>query len=210
MLRFVSVVCALLSLLFGSVRFGSSPELAFARLWSPSGVAFRAGCFSAALPAVRAAAVPGGVVVLDLDETVFCSGAEQVRAAAEGEGFSVAAYSAAVAGRSRLAPVPGAVSFVAACRAAGLRCVFVSGRPAGDVPASVAALRAVGVPVAAADVFCVGSGRRKAACFAALGAPVVASVGDAAADFVPGSVRVVLPNAFYGPDLTGFSGRRAF
>ena len=183
--------------------------MTFVRLWSPSGVAFRESCFTRALPAIHSAAVPGGVVVLDLDETVFCSGAEQVRRLAEDEAFSPIAYSAAVRDGSRLALIPGAHSFVSECRAAGLRCVFVTGRPAGDHAASVAALRSSGIPVSDGDVFCVGSGRHKAACFATLG-NIVASVGDASADFVPGSIKVVLPNGFYGSDLTGFTGRRAF
>lgn len=205
----VSVVFVVISFLSAVVSFGSSPELAFARLWSDSGVAFRANCFASALPAIHAAAVPGGIVVLDLDETVFCSGAEQVRRLAEDEAFSPASYSAAVRDGSRLALVPGARNFIVACRAYGLHCVFVTGRPAGDHAASVAALRASGISVDDADVYCVGSGRHKAARFATFGR-IVASVGDAPADFVNGSVKVVLPNAFYGVDLTGFSGRRAF
>lgn len=204
----LSVVLAFASVdVSGVVSVARRHAAVSASLYSPAGVSFRAGVYAAATPSVVAAvtaSVAAGespVVVCDVDETLLDSSAAQFDAAVLG--FSADRYSSWCV--SGLPAVPGAVDFVSAVRSSGARVVFVTARPASDIALSAAGLRAAGFACDNADVICCVSSRAKASVFSGLPGRIVAFVGDSPRDFgsVPGAIRVVLPNVWYGPDLSG-------
>ena len=99
--------------------------------------------------------VPAGLppaVVMDVDETVLDNSPYQARLVADGGEYADASWDAWVAeGRARA--VPGVLEFAREAQARGITILYISNRGAHLKDATLANLRAVGMPVADDTVF---------------------------------------------------------
>lgn len=174
-------------------------------LHSQEGKAFLLKCYDPAA-SLQAIAMANGkaLVTMDLDETVQDSSPAQLITAVQG--YDPDVYAMCIAGG--FDPVPGAVKYVEAVRAAGARVVFVTARLPEERHISAKGLREIGISCEDSDVICTSRGRNKAAVYERLAEEyvIVAQAGDAKTDFwvgAPDAVKVVLPNLWpYGRDLT--------
>jgi 5'-nucleotidase (lipoprotein e(P4) family) len=98
-----------------------------------------------------AAALPPAVVV-DVDETVLDNSPYQARLVHDGLEYGSDTWAAWVAEQKALA-VPGAVEFARAASARGITIVYITNRTEAMQEATLANLRAVGLPVADESVF---------------------------------------------------------
>ena len=100
--------------------------------------------------ATRAARKPA--VVLDIDETVLDNSPYQARKLHDGGSFDPASWDAWVNER-QARPLPGVLDFARAASARGVTLVYVSNRTMAQREATLANLRAVGLPVADDSVY---------------------------------------------------------
>jgi acid phosphatase len=110
--------------------------------------------WDALVPSERGNTIKGlkPAVVLDLDETVLDNSPYQARLIRDNAEYSDATWNAWVAeGKAR--PVPGVVEFAKAANARGITLVYISNRAVQLKDATLANLRAVGLPVADDRVF---------------------------------------------------------
>lgn len=91
-------------------------------------------------------------VIMDVDETVLDNSPYQARLIRDGKAYDEATWSAWVA-EARAQPLPGVVAFAKAASAKGVTLVYLSNRAEPLQDATVANLRAVGMPVADDSVF---------------------------------------------------------
>ena len=108
----------------------------------------------ALVPAERDKPVTGlpPAVVMDVDETVLDNSPYQARLIAGGKEFESASWDAWVA-EKRAQPLPGVVEFAQAATARGITVLYVSNRREHLQAATIANLRAVGLPVKDDSVF---------------------------------------------------------
>lgn len=152
--------------------------------------------WDAVVPAERpeAASARPPAVVVDVDETVLDNSPYQARLVADGGEFDPAGWEAWVAER-RARAIPGAVEFARAAQARGVTIVYITNRTQASAEATIANLRAVGMPVAGPEVFMglgtvvegcrqVGSEKDCRRQAAARRWRVVMQVGDQLGDFV--------------------------
>lgn len=91
-------------------------------------------------------------VVMDVDETVLDNSPYQARLIANGKEYDDVSWDAWVA-EKKAKPVPGVVEFAKAANAKGITVLYLSNRAIHLMDATVANLKAVGLPVASKDVF---------------------------------------------------------
>lgn len=91
-------------------------------------------------------------VVVDVDETVLDNSAYQARLVLNGQEYNDLTWAQWVAEKKAKA-VPGAVEFAQAAAAKGVTMIYITNRAAHLKDATLANLRAVGLPVANDDVF---------------------------------------------------------
>ncbi len=112
--------------------------------------------WDALVPAERAQAAPlAGLppaVIMDIDETVLDNSPYQARLVASGGEYDEATWAGWVEER-KAEPVPGVVEFARAAQAAGVTILYLSNRAQHLQEATLANLRAVGMPVADDSVF---------------------------------------------------------
>ncbi|GAB2509936.1 5'-nucleotidase, lipoprotein e(P4) family [Pseudoxanthomonas sangjuensis] len=110
--------------------------------------------WDALVPEERANAATGlkPAVVLDVDETVLDNSPYQARLIRDGKSYDDATWDLWVAEKKAKA-VPGVVDFAKAATAKGVTLVYISNRAVHLKEATLANLRAVGLPVAGDDVF---------------------------------------------------------
>ncbi|KGM53411.1 acid phosphatase [Lysobacter arseniciresistens ZS79] len=110
--------------------------------------------WDALVPAERgnpATGLPPAVIV-DVDETVLDNSPYQARLVADGVEYASASWAAWVDER-RATPVPGVLEFARAAQARGVTIVYISNRTEAMQDATIANLRAAGLPVAGEAVF---------------------------------------------------------
>ena len=91
-------------------------------------------------------------VVLDVDETVLDNSPYQARLIRDGEEYDEVSWDRWVA-EKKAQPVPGVLDFARAAAAQGVRLLYISNRAVHLKEATLANLRAVGLPVADDSVF---------------------------------------------------------
>ncbi|MCF7221769.1 5'-nucleotidase, lipoprotein e(P4) family [Marilutibacter chinensis] len=91
-------------------------------------------------------------VIMDVDETVLDNSPYQARLIRDGEGYDEVSWAAWVAEKKATA-VPGVVDFAKAAAAKGVTILYLSNRAEHLQEATLANLRAVGMPVADDEVF---------------------------------------------------------
>ncbi len=91
-------------------------------------------------------------VVMDVDETVLDNSPYQARLVVDGDEYADASWDAWVAEQAA-APVPGVVRFAGAAASRGITVIYLSNRGAHLQEATLANLRAHGLPVKDASVF---------------------------------------------------------
>ena len=99
----------------------------------------------------RATGLPPAVI-MDVDETVLDNSPYQARLIASGKEFEKASWDAWVA-EKKAQPLPGVVAFAQAAAARGITVVYLSNRGEHLQAATIANLRAVGLPVRDDSVF---------------------------------------------------------
>lgn len=120
--------------------------------------------WDALVPAERANPVTGlkPAVILDIDETVLDNSPYQARLIHNGLQYDTATWAAWVA-EQQAKPVPGVLEFARAANARGVTMIYLSNRTQDQRDASLANLRAVGLPVADESVY-LGKGLKVAGC----------------------------------------------
>ena len=110
--------------------------------------------WDALVPAERGNAATGlkPAVVLDVDETVLDNSPYQARLVRDGKEYDEVSWDQWVA-EKKAKPVPGVVDFAKAATARGVTLLYVSNRAEHLQDATIANLKAVGLPVAGDDVF---------------------------------------------------------
>ena len=112
--------------------------------------------WDALAPAERAQAAPLArlppAVIMDIDETVLDNSPYQARLVASGEEYDEVSWAAWVEER-RAEPVPGVLEFARAAQARGVTIVYLSNRAQHLQEATLANLRAAGLPVKDQGVF---------------------------------------------------------
>ena len=108
----------------------------------------------ALVPAERDKAATGlpPAVVVDVDETVLDNSPYQARLVRDGKEYDEVTWDAWVA-EKKARPVPGVVDFARAATAKGVTLVYISNRAVHLKDATIANLKAVGLPVADDSVF---------------------------------------------------------
>ncbi|MGV8941130.1 MAG: 5'-nucleotidase, lipoprotein e(P4) family [Lysobacter sp.] len=101
-------------------------------------------------------------VILDIDETVLDNSPYQVRLLRHGLQYDSASWAEWVA-EQKAKPVPGVLEFARAASARGITLIYLSNRTEDQKAASLANLRAVGLPVADDSVY-LGKGLQVAGC----------------------------------------------
>ncbi|HET7126233.1 MAG TPA: 5'-nucleotidase, lipoprotein e(P4) family [Lysobacter sp.] len=91
-------------------------------------------------------------VILDVDETVLDNSPYQARLIANGKEYDDVSWDAWVA-EKKAQPLPGVVAFTQAAAARGITVLYLSNRDEHLQAATIANLKAVGLPVKDADVF---------------------------------------------------------
>lgn len=91
-------------------------------------------------------------VIMDVDETVLDNSPYQARLIRDGQGYDEVSWAAWVAEKKAKA-VPGVVDFAKAAAAKGVTLLYLSNRAEHLQEATLANLRAVGMPVASDEVF---------------------------------------------------------
>ena len=151
-------------------------------------------------------------VIVDIDETVLDNSPYQARLVASGKEFENAGWDQWVA-EQRARAVPGAVEFARAAEAKGITMFYISNRAAQQKEATLANLKAVGLPVKDDGVFlglgmivadCEQKGSEKGCRRKLVGHKyrVLMQVGDQLGDFI--QVPVNTPEA-----RAGLAGRHA-
>lgn len=117
-------------------------------------LALRTPDWDALLPEERDAPAKGlpPAVILDIDETVLDNSPFQARLLRDGSEYDKTAWAAWV-GEQKAEALPGVVDFARAASARGVRLFYVSNRAQALQAATVANLRAVGLPVPDQSVF---------------------------------------------------------
>ncbi len=112
--------------------------------------------WDALVPGERANAAPlrdlPPAVIMDIDETVLDNSPYQARLVAEGGEYDEVSWSAWVEER-KARPVPGVLEFAQAAQARGVTILYLSNRAQHLQDATLANLRAVGLPVKDESVF---------------------------------------------------------
>ena len=110
--------------------------------------------WDALVPEERGNAAKGlkPAVVMDVDETVLDNSPYQARLIASGKEYDDVSWDAWVA-EKKARPVPGVVEFAKAATAKGITVLYLSNRAVHLKDATIANLKAVGLPVASDDVF---------------------------------------------------------
>ena len=114
--------------------------------------------WDALVPAERAAGDAGldaslkPAVIMDVDETVLDNSPYQARLIRDGKSYDEVSWAAWVA-EKKARPVPGVVDFARAAEARGVTILYLSNRAEHLQEATLANLRAVGLPVASDEVF---------------------------------------------------------
>jgi 5'-nucleotidase (lipoprotein e(P4) family) len=112
--------------------------------------------WDALVPAEREQSAPlAGLppaVIMDIDETVLDNSPYQARLVANGEEYDEATWAAWV-GERKARPVPGVLEFARAAQARGVTILYLSNRAQHLQDATLANLRAVGLPVKDESVF---------------------------------------------------------
>ena len=116
--------------------------------------ALREKNWDALVPEERGNAATGlkPAVVLDVDETVLDNSPYQARLVRDGKEYDEVTWDQWVA-EKKAKPVPGVVDFAKAASAKGVTLLYVSNRAEHLQDATIANLKAVGLPVANDDVF---------------------------------------------------------
>ena len=116
--------------------------------------ALKAKNWDALVPEERGNAAKGlkPAVVLDVDETVLDNSPYQARLVRDGKEYDEVTWDAWVA-EKKARPVPGVVDFAKAANARGVTLVYISNRAVHLKDATIANLKAVGLPVADDSVF---------------------------------------------------------
>ena len=117
-------------------------------------VALKQADWDALVPEERANATKGlkPAVILDIDETVLDNSPYQARLVRDGAEYSDPTWDAWVEERKARA-IPGVVEFARAANAKGITLVYISNRAVHLKDATLANLRAAGLPVADESVF---------------------------------------------------------
>ncbi|KGM52748.1 acid phosphatase [Lysobacter concretionis Ko07 = DSM 16239] len=120
--------------------------------------------WDALVPGERANPATGlkPAVILDIDETVLDNSPYQVRLVRHGLQYDPASWADWVA-EQQAKPVPGVLEFARAAGARGITMIYLSNRTEDQKAASIANLRAVGLPVADDSVY-LGKGLQVAGC----------------------------------------------
>ncbi len=120
--------------------------------------------WDALAPSDRVVPVAGlkPAVIVDIDETVLDNAPYQVRLIRSGLAYDDATWAQWVAEQAAR-PLPGAVEFAKAANARGVTIIYLSNRTQDQRAASLANLRAVGLPVADDSVY-LGKGMPVAGC----------------------------------------------
>lgn len=120
--------------------------------------------WDALAPAERANPAVGlkPAVIVDIDETVLDNSPYQARLVLDGQEYGSASWAAWVA-EQQAKPIPGVIEFARAASERGVTLVYVSNRTQDQRAASIANLRAVGLPVADDSVY-LGKGLDVAGC----------------------------------------------
>lgn len=110
--------------------------------------------WDALVPAERGNASAGlkPAVILDVDETVLDNSPYQARLVRDGAEYDEVTWDAWVA-EKKAKPLPGVVDFARAATAKGVTLLYISNRAEHLQAATIANLKAVGLPVASDDVF---------------------------------------------------------
>jgi acid phosphatase len=116
--------------------------------------ALQTQAWDALVPEERANAAKGlkPAVVMDLDETVLDNSPYQARLVRDGGEYNEATWDAWVREQKATA-VPGVVEFARAANARGITLLYLSNRAVHLKEATIANLKAIGMPVANDDVF---------------------------------------------------------
>jgi acid phosphatase len=120
--------------------------------------------WDALAPNERANATTGlkPAVVLDIDETVLDNSAYQARLVRSGKDFDSASWNQWVDEKQAKA-IPGVVDFARAANAKGVTLIYITNRKQEQKDATIANLKAVGLPVASNDVV-LGAGTKVDGC----------------------------------------------
>lgn len=110
--------------------------------------------WDALVPEERGNAATGlkPAVVMDVDETVLDNSPYQARLVRDGTDYDEVSWDQWVA-EKKAKPVPGVVDFAKAANARGVTVLYISNRAVHLKEATIANLKAVGLPVASDDVF---------------------------------------------------------
>jgi acid phosphatase len=110
--------------------------------------------WDALVPEERGNAATGlePAVVMDVDETVLDNSPYQARLVRDGTDYDELSWDQWVA-EKKAKPLPGVVDFAKAAKAKGVTVLYISNRAVHLKEATIANLKAVGLPVASDDVF---------------------------------------------------------
>ena len=139
-----------------SAEYQANAESIFRAATAQLDRALASPAWDALVPAERAQTAPAAglppAVIMDIDETVLDNSPYQARLVASGGEYDEASWADWVEERSAR-PVPGVLAFARAAQARGVTIVYLSNRARHLGEATLANLRAVGMPVKDESVF---------------------------------------------------------
>ena len=205
-----------------SVEYRALSETVYRAATERLDAALAAGNWDALVPGERdnAAAIAGlpPAVVMDIDETVLDNSPYQARLVKDGLEYDDATWADWVS-EEKARPVPGVLDFARAAEAKGVTIIYLSNRDKALHAATLANLRAVGLPVKDDSVF-LGLGTVVAGCeqkgsgktcrrqLAGRGYRVLMQFGDQLGDFVEAPANTPQAHAALHAEYRGWFGDR--
>jgi acid phosphatase len=205
-----------------AVEYRALSETVFRAAGERLDAALAAKDWNALVPAERPGGAAGAglppAVVMDIDETVLDNSPYQARLVQDGLEYNDATWAEWVA-EEKARPVPGVLDFARAAEARGITIIYLSNRDKALHAATLANLRAVGLPVKDDSVFLglgtvvegceqKGSGKTCRRQLAGRGYRVLMQFGDQLGDFVEASTNTPQAHAALHAEYRGWFGDR--